>query len=203
MTIKKYKATFTEGLLATKPNDETVHETFIASKRAEGAAKDELDAEAKALAEVERLEKGCTIFHRTEDGKPMIWDYQIKGFLKDAVKALRRDPQSASAKVKAFKSIIDGNVFITPRKIVLQLPEGGEIGTCQRPLRAQTMMGERVALAQSEEAPAGTAIEFEVKTLMPGLDAMLDECWEYAKLRFMGAWRNSGKGTADIVQLEQ
>lgn len=203
MTIKKYKATFTEGLLATKPNDETVHETFIASKRAEGTAKDELDAEAKALAEVERLEKGCTIFHRTEDGKPMIWDYQIKGFLKDAVKALRRDPQSASAKVKAFKSIIDGNVFITPRKIVLQLPEGGEIGTCQRPLRAQTMMGERVALAQSEEAPAGTVIEFEVKTLMPGLDAMLDECWEYAKLRFMGAWRNSGKGTADIVQLEQ
>lgn len=201
MTTKRYRAVFTEGLLATKPADETVHETYIASKRAEGIAKDETDAEAKALAEIERLEKGCTIFHRMEDGTPMIWDYQIKGFLKDAIKALRRDPKSASAKVKAFKSIIDGNVFISPRKIPLVLPEGATIGTCQRPLRAQTMMGERVALAQSEEAPAGTMIEFEVKVLMPGLDAMLEECWEYAKLRFMGAWRNSGKGTAEISEI--
>jgi hypothetical protein len=36
---------------------------------------------------------------------------------------------------------------------------------------------------------------------MPGLEAMLEECWEYAKLRFMGAWRNSGKGTADVSEI--
>lgn len=202
MNTKKYKATFTEGLLATKPNDEAVHETYIAAKRAEGAAQDELDAEAKTLAEIERLEKGTTVFHRNNDGKPIVWDYQIKGFLKDAIKALRRDPKSACAALKNYKGVIDGSVFVKPRQIVLNLPKGAEIGTCQRPLRAQTPQGERVALAQSEEAPAGTTIEFSVITLCPGLDKALNECWEYAQLRFMGAWRNSGKGTAEITEVK-
>ena len=202
MNTKKYKATFTEGLLATKPNDETVHETYIAAKRAEGTAQDELDAEAKTFAEIERLEKGTTVFHRNNDGKPIVWDYQIKGFLKDAIKALRRDPKSACAALKNYKGVIDGSVFVKPRQIVLNLPKGAEIGTCQRPLRAQTPQGERVALAQSEEAPAGTTIEFSVITLCPGLDKALNECWEYAQLRFMGAWRNSGKGTAEITEVK-
>lgn len=198
---KKYRATFTDGLLATKPNDEAVHETYVASKRAEGVPQDELDAEARALAEIDRLEKGCTVFHRDTAGNPIVWDYQVKGFLKDAIKALRRDPKSACAALKNYKGVVDGSVFVKPRQIVLQLPEGEKLGTCQRPLRAQTMQGERVALAQSEEAPAGTVIEFEVMTLAPGLDAALKECWEYAQFRFMGAWRNSGKGTAKIEEL--
>lgn len=124
-----------------------------------------------------------------------------KGFLKDAIKALRRDPESACAKLKNYKGVIDGSVFIEPRQIVLHLPEGAEIGTCQRPLRAQTLQGERVALAQSEEAPAGTTMEFQVLTLAPGLEKALDECWQYARLRFMGAWRNSGKGTAVVEEV--
>lgn len=202
MNTTKYRATFTEGLLATKPNDEAVHETFIAAKRAEGAQQDELDAEARTMAEIDRLEKGTTVFHRDEDGRPIIWDYQIKGFLKDAIKALRRDPKSACAELKAYKGVIDGSVFVKPRQIVLNLPEGAEIGTCQRPLRAQTLQGERVALAQSEEAPKGTTIEFSVLTLAPGLEKVLAECWEYAQLRFMGAWRNSGKGTAIIEEVK-
>lgn len=197
MNTKKYVATFTEGLLATKPNDPNVHETFVAAKGRE-ASEDELTAEQKALAEVDALEKGKTIFHRDEDGCPIIWNYQVKGFLKEAFKALRRDPNSATANIKAYKSIIDGNVFVEPRKIRLELPEGAELGTCQRPLRAQTLQGERVALASSEEAPAGTKISFSVMTLCPGLDKALDECWTYARLRFMGAWRNSGKGAAIV-----
>ena len=201
MTTTRYRATFTEGLLATKPNDETVHETYVAAKREAGAAKDELDAEARAVAEIERLEKGCTVFHRDAEGRPIVWDYQIKGFLKDAIKALRRDPKSACAALKNYKGVIDGSVFVKPRQIVLRLPEGKGLGTCQRPLRAQTMQGERVALAQSEEAPAGTVIEFEVLTLAPGLEKALAECWKYAELRFMGAWRNSGKGTAVVEKL--
>lgn len=202
MKVRKFKAVFTEGLLATKPSDEKIHETYVAAKKRDGVESDEMDAESKALAEIEDLEKGATIFHRTDDGKPMVWNYQVKGFLKDAIKALRRDPESACAKLKNFKGVIDGSVFIEPRKIVLNLPEGGEIGTCQRPLRAQTMQGERVALAQSEEAPAGTTIEFKVMTLAPGLDAVIDECFQYAKLRFMGAWRNSGKGTANVEEVK-
>lgn len=202
MKTTKYRATFTECLLATKPNDEMVHETYIAAKREKGIAKDELDAETRTLNEIERLEKGCTVFHRMKDGTPMVWDYQIKGFLKDAIKALRRDPDSACSKLKNYKGVIDGSVFVKPRMIPLQLPEGATLGTCQRPLRAQTMQGERVALTQSEEAPTGTVIEFSVLTLAPGIDKALAECWEYAQLRFMGAWRNSGKGTAIVKEVK-
>lgn len=201
MNTRKYVATFTEGLLGTKPNDESIHETYVAAKRAEGIARDEIDAEKKTLECIERLEKGKTVFHRDAQGRPVIWDYQIKGFLKDAIKMLRQDPDSACSKITAYKGKIDGLVFVTPRQIVLELPEGTKMGTCERPLRAQTMQGERVALASSEEAPAGTTIHFEVTTLAPGLDKALDECWKYANLRFMGAWRNSGKGTAVVEEV--
>lgn len=202
METKTYRATFTEGLLATKPNDPEVHETFVAAKERE-ASPDELSAEERALMEVDALEKGKTIFHRDDDGTPIIWDYQIKGFLKEAFKALRRDPATACAKTKNYIGIIDGSIFVKPRKIRLELPEGTQLGTCQRPLRARTMQGERVALASSEEAPAGTQMTFTVMTLCPGLGKALDECWEYAALRFMGAWRNSGKGTAIIEEVKE
>ena len=202
MKTTKYKATFIEGLLATKPNDEQLHETYIAAKRAEGIAGDELDAETRALREVERLQKGTTVFHRNADGSPIVWDYQVKGFLKDAIKALKRDPDSACAKLKNYKGVIDGSVFVRPRQIVLHLPDGATVGSCQRPLRADTAQGPRVSIAQSEEAPAGTWMEFEVLTLAPGLDAALAECWQYAQLRFMGAWRNSGKGAAKVEEVK-
>jgi hypothetical protein len=104
--------------------------------------------------------------------------------------------------LNGYKGIIDGSVFIEPRQIVLHIPEGKEMGECSRPLRAQTAQGERVALAKSEEVPAGTTMEFEVLTMMPGLDKALKECWDYARFRFMGAWRNSGKGTAIIEEMK-
>lgn len=200
METKHYRATFTEGLLATKPNDAEIHSRFVAGKERE-ASQDEIDAELRALEEVEDLEKGTTIFHRDEEGDPILWNYQIKGFLKEAFRALTRDKSNACAKVPAYIKVIDGCVFVTPRKIKLRLPAGTQLGSCQRPLRAQTMRGERVALACSEEAPAGTTMEFDVKVLAPGLDKALAECWEYAQLRFMGAWRNSGKGTAVVEEI--
>ena len=193
---KTYKATFTEGVLGTNPNDADVHATYVAGKERE-AAKEELDAEARALAELDDIEKGITIFLRDEENRPCVSNHVVKGFLKEAIKSLRRDPKSACAGLKNYKG-----VFVEPRMIPLILPEGKELGMCSRPLRAETAQGPRVALAKSEEAPAGTTMTFTVKTLCPGLDKVLDECWEYAQLRFMGAWRNSGKGTAKIEELK-
>jgi hypothetical protein len=205
METKKYKATFTEGMLATKPNDADVFETYIATKREEGIAQDEVDTAKQTEAEVERIEKGKTVFHRNENGQPVIWDYMLKGYLKECIKALRRNPKSAwktDKGLNAYKGIIDCNVFVKPRQIVLNIPEGKEITECSRPLRAQTPQGERVALAKSEEVPAGTTMEFEVITTMPGLEKGLKECWDYAVLHGMGAWRNSGKGTCVIEEIK-
>lgn len=201
MQIKHYVATFTEEMLATKPNDEEVHKTFIAGKERE-LHDDELTAEEKTLAELDQLEKGKTIYHRDDDGCPIIWNYQVKGFLKEAFSAISRDKDSACSKVKAFRKIIANCIFVEPRKIKLELPEGGKLGECERPLRAQTMQGERVALACSETVPAGTKMHFSVKVRAPGLDKALEECWEYASDLFMGAWRGSGKGTAIIEEVK-
>ena len=200
MEKKTYVATFTEGLLATKPNDPNIHDTYVGATE-QGVFEDEMSQEEKTLAQLDHLEKGKTVFHRDDDGCPIIWNYQVKGFLKEAFKSLGRNKETACSKVKAFLKVIDGDVFVSPRKIRLELPEGKELGTCQRPLRAQTMQGERVSLACSEEAPAGTKMLFTVTVLVPGLDKALEECWEYAQLRFMGAWRNSGKGTAVVEEV--
>lgn len=198
---KKYTATFTEGVLGTNPNDADVHATYVAGKERE-ASKEELDAEERALAELQDIEKGITIFLRDNQGRPCVSNHVIKGFLKEAIKSLRRNPDTACSKLKNFKGVIDGCVFVEPRLIPLILPEGKELSMCSRPLRAETAQGPRVALAKSEEAPAGTTMTFTVKTLCPGLDNILEECWEYAQLRFMGAWRNSGKGTAKIEEIK-
>ena len=97
-----------------------------------------------------------------------------------------------SGKLTAYKKIIDGLIFVGPRQIVLDHP--GEIGICQRPLRAQTMQGERVALSMSEELPAGTTCELKIKCLCDEHEAAVREWLDYGALRGIGQWRNSGKG---------
>ena len=79
-------------------------------------------------------ERGMTVFPRLEDGTPFLWDYQIKGFFKDACGVLRKVPGKRSAKIKAYKKEIDGLIFPQPRRIPLAL--SGPVRECQRPLRA-------------------------------------------------------------------
>jgi len=113
---------------------------------------------------------------------------------------LSRIKTSESSKVKAYKKIIDGLIFVGPRKIPFDIV-GGKIGSCQRPLRASGPQGERVALANSETIPAGSTIEFDIQYFDPSHRAMIIEWLDYGKLRGIGQWRNSGKGrfTYEIV----
>ena len=71
---------------------------------------------------------------------------------------------------------------------------GMKLDFCERPLRAQTPMGERVSIAKSESVPAGTTAEFEIECLDPKLEDMVRECLDYGAKRGLGQWRNSGKG---------
>lgn len=122
------------------------------------------------------------------------WDYQIKGFFKDACSALRRVPGTRSSKLTAFKKVIDGTVFVEQRRIPFQLPEGAECGRCERPLRASSASGERVALAASETVPAGTVLEFSILVMNPKDAETVREWLDYGALRGLFQWRNSGKG---------
>lgn len=193
METKKITVTFTEELLGTAPANPDIYEEFIAGKRP--AVTDGSD-EAESLPDVnEEVAKNTTVFHRTPAGGPGIYDYQVKGFMKDACSMLRRLPSSESKALKAYKKIIDGLIFVTPRLISLNLPGGAEVGYCVRPLRAATMQGERISLARSETVPADTTMTFEV-TVLDGTAHWnaVEEWLEYGKVRGLGQWRNSGKG---------
>lgn len=203
----KVKITFLEPVLGTWPNNKNIAEEFIASKAPDAST---IEDEIAALGIDAVTEKGKTVFPRNEAGEPVLYDYQVKGFFKDACGMLRRvggkdektgkkKAANLSGKLTAYKSVIDGLIFVQPRMIPIQV--NGEIRDCQRPLRAQTMQGERVSLANSEEIPEGSTAEFEVLCLEKEHEAVVQEWLDYGILRGIGQWRNSGKGrfTYEIV----
>ena len=185
----KVRITLTEELLGTANSDPHIHEEYIASKAPDAPSREE---EVEALGIEGVVDKQKTIFPRNADGEPIVWDYQIKGFFKDTCSALRKVTGTRSSKVKAFKKEIDGLVFPEPRQIKINFE--GEVGNCQRPLRASTAQGERIALANSETIPAGATLEFTVVCLADAYYEIVKEWLDYGRYRGLGQWRNSGKG---------
>ena len=195
------RITFLEGILGTANSDPEIYSNFIGSKAPNAQS---LEEEVAAVGAADVVEKGTTVFPRMEDGTPFLYDYQIKGFFKDAcgvlTKLTGKDPQTGkklkavneSSKLTSYKKIIDGLVFVQPRKIPILFD--GDITICQRPLRAQTMQGERVALSSSEEIPAGATIEFRILCMNAEHVAAVTEWLDYGYFRGIGQWRNSGKG---------
>lgn len=188
------KLTFTEDILGTCPNDEDIYKNFIVDKaKAKGAeiSQEVENEELSALPTDEEIEKGMTVFPRTDDGTPFLYDYQIKGFFKDTCGMLKKVKDKESSKIKAYKKEIDGLIFTQPRKIVF---ENWEMDICQRPLRAQTMQGERIALAMSEQIKAGATVTFDIVCLTDSHMEAVREWLDYGQYRGIGQWRNSGKG---------
>lgn len=193
MKEMKVRLTFTEEILGTANADKEIHAEFIASKAPDAPSREE---EIEAIGVEGVIEKCMTIFHRNEEGQPILFDYQIKGFFKNAAKAY-----NYIKKFPAYKTKIDNLVFVKERQIVLQLPEGGVIGSCQRPLRASTAQGERIALANSECCPPGTVVEFTIMVLVDELMKNVIEWLDYGKLNGIGQWHNSGKGRFDWTDI--
>jgi hypothetical protein len=193
----KIKITLTEELLGTASANPEIHREFIASKSPDAKG---IEDEVAALGAEKVLEKAMTIFPK-EDGKPFLWDYQIKGFIKEAVGIHIELPEAGEIKVGktrltkwTFKRIVDNYIFVTPRKLFLK---GQMNHDCTRPLRADTMQGERVSLATSEAMAAGTTLECQIKCLVPSLEELVKRCLDYGQLKGLGQWRNSGKGRFD------
>lgn len=184
----KVRVTTIEEMLGTASANPDIHKEFIASNAPDAMSMEE---EVAAIGAEEVFEKGMTVFPRV-DGKPVAWDYQWKGFFKDACGMLRKVPGSECGKIKAYKKEIDGLIFVEPRAIPIQFE--GEISTCQRPLRGQTAQGERIALASSESIPSGAVMEFTVRMLLDSHEKAVREMLDYGILRGFGQWRNSGKG---------
>lgn len=193
------KLTFTEPVLGTWPSNQNIAREFIASKSPDAAS---IEDEVAALGADAVADKGMTVFPRDAEGRPVLYDYQVKGFFKDSCGMLARiggktetgkkRAENESGKISAYKKVIDGLVFVSPRMIPIEV--NGVVRDCQRPLRAQTAQGERVSLANSEEIPAGSRCEFDVLCMDDSHEAAVREWLDYGVLRGIGQWRNSGKG---------
>lgn len=197
MTTLKVKLAFIEPILGTSPANEDIYREFIASKAEDAAT---IEDEVAALGAEAVAEKGMTVFPRMEDGTPFLYDYQIKGFFKDTCGGLRKVKGSVSAGIKAYKKEIDKPIFPEPRCIPFD--SYGEIGVCQRPLRAQTAQGERVSLAMSEEVPAGASVTFDIVCLTDDHVKAVREWLDYGRFSGIGQWRNSGKGRFTWEEVE-
>ena len=190
------KIEFTEDLLGSVPYNKEVYSSFIASKLAEMSP----DALSEELASVDnREEKGWTGFHRDDKTKrPFLYDYVVKGFLKEAARCMNRMSGSETKNMKAFIKVIDGNIFVFPRKIMLQPPEGTDLidlDVLERPLRCQTAQGERVTVTRSDLCPAGTTAEFTLEILDAHVNEdLLREWFDYGRYRAFGQWRNGSYG---------
>ncbi len=186
----KVTLTFAEPLLGTAPLNKDLYAEYIASRVDGTDVLDEIDSVPDAI------EKGTTGFHRNGDG-PAIYDYVIKGFFKDACGMLARASGTESGKLKAYKKVIDGLVFVTPRMIPIKTNDA--IGILERPLRAQTAQGERVALARSETVAAGAQVTFTLDLLDNRLESVVREWLDYGRRRGLGQWRNAGYGAFTYV----
>lgn len=189
MKTLKVRLTLTEEALGMMPTSKEVHEEFIASKAPDAPS---IEEEVEAVGVEEVVEKQKTVFPRMDDGTLFFWDYQLRGMVKDAIGMLRKVTNTACSKVTSYKKAVDGLIFVKERKVPIHL--GGDIGDCQRPLRASGPQGDRVALANSETVPAGSWIEFTFEILQDSLEKAVRECLDYGIRRGLAQWRNSGKG---------
>ena len=82
----KVRLTFLEEVLGTASADKEIHKTYIASNAPDAPT---LKEEIEALGEDEVVEKSMAVFPK-ENGVPIFWDYQIKGFFKDSCGMLRK-----------------------------------------------------------------------------------------------------------------
>lgn len=189
------RLTLIEPILGSAPSDPEVYTTYIKSKKpADIKPTEDVDETDSLIVSEENAEaeNKFTIFHKTKNGDPFLYDYVVKGFFKNACKALRKAPGSISEGLTAYKGLIDLNVFIVQRR--LKFIDPSKITIFERPLRAETAQGPRVALSASERIEAGTKLEFDIKLLTPALYGAVIEWLDYGQYNGLGQWHNGGYG---------
>lgn len=196
--VMKIRLTLTEEILGTMPGSKDIYEKYIASK----APKQELmEEEVEDFDPDKMLDEAMTGFPRTDKGEPFIYGYQVLGFLKAAARAMSPIKSSITNKKKAYIKEIDTRIKIEPRQIPISFK--GFLGVCQRPLRANTPQGERVALAISETCPAGSTLDITISLLDKNSEDLVREWLDYGELHGLGQWRNSGKGSFVWEELDE
>lgn len=142
-----------------------------------------------------------TGFYRDENDYPILKGYQIKGFFKEAARALK-DQIGLTNHV----SKVDNYIFILEQNIPLYRMDGTRVKKydyiSSRPLRGMTAQGPRISIAVSETIEEyymdlTIKILFNKKTAKSKeLDAaVVKELLDYGELKGLLQWRNGGYGS--------
>jgi len=217
----RIRCTLTEEALGMQSPDPDKMQSFIdltnarLEKKKKQAVSDdktreEIDALKLQIEEMKANGRGYNVFPKDKDGCPLFWDFQIKGMFKDAFKALLESDHPAFTKKECGFSkwssdrIVDQLIFPHPRRIRIQMPDGGEFGRCDRFLRTTNPSTgqQQNAIASSETVPEGSIVEFEVEYLKKDLRPQILAAFDYGRLRGLAGWRNSGKGRYEYEVLE-
>lgn len=148
----KVRIKLLEEALGSSPSNEDLMGTYIASK----APTEDLTSEEIDNIKAQNAEDRITVFPKQADGTPFIYDYQIKGMLKDSCKALAAAGKAgypggkACAGLKAYKKAIDGLIFVYPREIPLR-PSRPQDGLLRAPAPGQHPAGRACQHRQERE----------------------------------------------------
>lgn len=194
-TTRSYQIKGLTKVLGSQSAIPDIHSEYIASKAATYAKGEE---ETSKLPEVDER-KGLTVFLRDEEALCLA-DYVVKGFLKEALNALK-----SQIGIVAPASKVDNFVLVTPA--YLQFSRDGAPITepdfvFERPLRAMTMQGPRVSLSASETIERGWELTFTITLLenpsSPKSKALtfdvIEEALNYGAFKGLGQWRNGQNG---------
>ena len=210
MNKMRVKLTFVEDVLGSTNNNPEVFEEFHAPKAPPENVKEEraaiLGDQPTAVEEgKEVVEKMTTVFPRNADGSRFCFDYQIRGLFKEGLGvACELDEEVVKCLSKwSAKATVDQMLFVEERRVPFISADGKPITAVkmlERPLRAQTMRGERICLARSEVIPAGSSITFTVawfdnqnkKSKKIITEDQLVWVLNYGRLKGFGQWRGSG-----------
>jgi hypothetical protein len=176
--------TFTQPILGSTPKQKDLYSQFIASKcPSQEGAEDELD-----MIPTNGEGMKCTGFHSDDDGVYLL-NYQIKGNLKANGNIIKD-----GLKLKNLKSKINNYVHVFPRHVWLKEKVDGIL---ERPLRADTPQGPRVALTASEYVSEGVIVTIEL-VLVPNKDItweVIEQILDHGQYNGISQWRNAYYGT--------
>ena len=199
METRTYKLTGVEPILGSNPSDPDVRAKYIESKKPAAVTENESENTPDPRGDDGY---GLTVFLlHPKTGGPMLYDYVVRGFLKEALLTLK-DQHVAP------KSKVDKYLFVSPRHIPLCDPATGAPitepdGVFERTLRAMTMQGPRVTLAGSETVDRWQiVITLTLLSNQPGKKAegkaltweAVEAALDYGRLQGLGQFRNGGFG---------
>ena len=191
---------FITSLLATKPNKK-VYMKWLAGKQVE-----QMEKEGKPIDEirdaVRQIEEGLghhsgegdvaeTFTTFCKDDKGIYLEaYMLKAFFKNAAWTMKKWGETTN-----LRSLVVKYLFVTTPKVYVEMPEGGVIEKCERPIRCQTAQGERISIGISDEVPAGTKLNFKFRVLKGQLGYdLIRALLDYGHYVGIGQWRTGDHG---------